>query len=293
MMRKQHLAAIALSALAATPAVAAIDPTFDNSDLILGFVSSSVSSNLEINIGAPLLLKNADASDTNILIGNIGSQLTTLFGSGWAEDSNLLFGVSGANNSTSISPGTANANGDFNSTVYVSRARGGNGTVGTANSTAWAITNTLVSGVAGSMVSQGSTFNSFQSGGVATISNSTVNDWSDFNPTAVGSVTAYNQFTGIDGIQYRFVTGTFDGTGDFGGLTNVEGVVDLYRMSRFSNGGLTPGVGSYITSLAITSTGDIWSINTMTAVPEASSALLVGLVPLAGLFVRRRQAMIA
>jgi PEP-CTERM motif len=270
-----------ISAIGAIPASAVIDPTFDNSDLILGFVSSSVSTNLEINLGAPILFKNANS---NILIGNIGSQLTSLFGASWFDDANLLFGVSGANNSTSVSPGTANANGDFNSTVYASRAREGNGTVGSANSTTWSISNTLVSGVAGSMVSQGGTFNSFQTGGVATIANSTVNDWSDFNPTAVGTVTAYNQFTGINGIQFRVDTGLFD-SGNYGGLTNVEGVVDLYRMSRFSNGGLTPGVGSYIGSFAIEQDGDVFYV-----VPEPGSAALlgIGLAFLAGYRGRRR-----
>jgi hypothetical protein len=297
MMRKQNMAAIALaitaSAIAATPAVAAIDPTFDTGDLILGVQSSAATATvLEINIGAPLVYKNANTTDTNILIGNINSELTSLFGANWSESPNLFFGVSGVSNNTSISAGSANANGDFNSTIYASRLRLGNGTPGTENSTAWSMSPATVTNAATPMVQQAGTFSTNQSGGTAQLATSLTNEWSDFNPVSgTAQNPAYNSvFT--TGIQYRFDTGTFD-DGTFGGLTNVEGVVDLYRVARFSNGGATPGVGSYITSLAITSTGDIWSINTLTAVPEPTSVLLVGLTSLAGFFVRRRQTMVA
>jgi PEP-CTERM motif len=297
MMRKQTIASIALavtvSAISATPSVAAIDPTFDTGDLILGVQSSAATSTvLEINIGAPLLFKNADLSDTNILIGNINSELTSLFGANWYESPNLFFGVSGASNNTSISAGSANANGDFNSTIYASRIRLGNGTAGTANSTAWSFSPATVTNAASPMVQQAGTFSANQSGGIAQLPTSLSNEWSDFNPVSgTAQNPAYNSvFT--TGIQYRFDAGTFD-DGTFGGLTNVEGVIDLYRIARFSNGGATPGVGSYITSLAITSTGDVWSINTLTAVPEPTSVLLVGLASLAGLCVRRRQTMVA
>jgi MYXO-CTERM domain-containing protein len=286
MIRKQTLTAFALavsvSAIAVSPAVAAFDPTFDAGDLILGVQSSAATASvLELNIGAPLLYKQATGS---ILIGNIDSQLTTLFGAGWYDSPNMFFGISGASNNGSLSAGSANPNGDFNSTIYASRSRLGNGTVGQANSTAWSMSAGTVTTAATPMVQQAGTFSTNQSGGVAIIPTSLSNEWSDFNPVSgTAQSPAYNSvFT--TGIQYRLDAGTFDG-GTFGGLSNVEAVVDLWRVARFSNGGSTPGQGSFIGSFAITQSGDVHFV----AVPEAGSGLLVGLVSLAGLFVRRRQ----
>lgn len=299
MMRKQNLAAIALavsvSTIAATPAIAdTIDPVFTAGDLILGVQSSAATATvLEINVGAPIIFKNADLTDTNVFVGNINADLTSLFGSNWYDDSSLFFGVSGASNNSSTSAGVANANNDFNSTVYASRARLGNGTTGSANSTAWSLTAANVTGAASPMVQQANTFNNFDVDGKAQIATTNVNDWKDFNPVSgTNQSTAYTQFSG--GIQYRFDAASFvDGT--FGGLTNVEGVIDLYRLARFSNttgdySPVTPGQGIYIGSFAITQTGDVHFI---TAVPEPSSAILLGLTALAGFYVRRRQALIA
>lgn len=291
-MRKKKLAAIALattvSAIAATPALA-FDATFDAGDLILGVQSSaSTASVLEVNLGAPLQFK---AAVSDMFLGNIGTELSGLYGSTWYDDSNLFFGVSGARSNLAIA-GSADANGDFNSTAYASRLRAGDGTLRSANSTAWNVAAASVSTAASGMIQQGNTFNGVAPTGVAvkTIPTSNPNDWSDLNPVSGTSQgTAYSTFVG--GIQYEFNPGAFD-SGTFAGLTNVEGVIDLYRIARFSNGGATPGLGSYIGSFAITQTGDVHFIS-ITAVPEASSALLVGLVPLAGLFIRRRQALTA
>jgi hypothetical protein len=283
--------AVSVSAIAVTPAVAAIDPTFDAGDLILGVQSSAVTSTvLEINVGAPLLFKNADLTDTNLFVGNIDAQLTSLFGAAWYESPNLFFGVSGANNNTSISAGSANANGDFNSTIYASRSRLGSGVAGTANSAAWSMSAGQVTNAASPMVQQGGAFSTNQSGGIAQIPTSLANEWSDFNPVSgTAQNPAYNSvFT--TGIQSRFDGGLFD-DGSFGGLSNVEAVVDLYRVARFSNGGSTPGQGSYIGSFAIEQDGDVHFV--VTPVPEVNSAMLLGLVPLAGLCLRRRQTVIA
>lgn len=302
MMRKQNLAAIALattvSAIAAIPAVAAIDTTFNTGDLILGIQSSaSTSTVLEINVGAPSLYKSPSNGD--ILIGNISDQLTSLFGSNWYDDASLFFGVSGANNALGGGlgggPGSADVNGDFNSTAYITRSRSGNGTLGaggviTANSTAWNIAAASVSTGAQQLVAQGNTFSALSSNGIGQIPTSNPNDWSDLNPvTGATQGTAYSVFNG--GIQQKFEGGAFD-DGTFGGLTNVEGVLDLYRITRFSNGTppATPGLGSFLGSFAITQSGDLHFI---TAVPEPGSAFLLGLASLAGLYIRRRQPMTA
>lgn len=280
--------ALGISVLAVLPATAVIDPNFNTGDLILGVQSTaSTSIVLEINLGAPSLYKNG----TSFLIGNINSDLTGLFGATWYDAATLLFGVSGANNGLGGGlgggPGTADANGDFNSTAYISRARGSNGTFGLSDSLAWNIAPASVSTGALQLVAQGNTFTSTSTNGIAQVATSNPNDWSDLNPVSGGiQGTAYSVYTG--GIQYGFGAGAFD-TGAFGGLTNVEGVVDLYRITRFNNtvGGNapTPGLGAYLGSIAIERDGDVHFVT----VPEPSSAAVVslGLVSLLGWRARR------
>src|SRR6266511_4859038 len=89
----RQVAALAtcLGALGTLPAAATFDPTFDLGDIILGVESSaSTSFVLEINLGAPLQFKTASST---FLIGNINSQLASLFGATWYDDPNLFFGV--------------------------------------------------------------------------------------------------------------------------------------------------------------------------------------------------------
>lgn len=284
MNRKQPLLPVAvafagcLCAIGDLPASAALDPNFDPGDLILGVQSSAVTASvLEFNVGAPLLYKTPN---TSFLVGNIGLELTNLFGASWWDNANLFFGVSGANNNTSISAGKPNASGDYNSTIYASRIRTGDLTVGLSGSTPWSFTPATVTNAASPMVQQGSRFNENDVNGVATLGTGLTNEWSDFNPVSgTGQNPAYNSvFT--TGIQFRFDTGTFD-SGSFGGLTNVEGVADLYRLTRFNNDGSTPGAGQYLGSFAIERDGDVHFIG---AVPEPGSAAVcaVGIAALIG-----------
>jgi hypothetical protein len=279
--RRAAALATCLSALGTLPAAATFDPTFDAGDLILGFESSaSTSFVLEINLGAPGQFKTASST---FLIGNVNSQLTSLFGATWFNDPNLFFGVSGARSNLAIA-GSADASGDFNSTAYASRLREGNGILGFANSTPWTIAPSSASTAASGMIQQGNTFNGVAPSGVAvkSIDTTNPNDWADLNPVSGSSQgTAYSTFVG--GIQFRFDAGAFD-TGSFAGLTNVEGVVDLYRIARFSNGGSTPGVGSYIGSFAIEQDGDVHFV---VPEPAAVSMLGLGVASLLG-FSRRR-----
>lgn len=279
--------AICATALGAMPVSAAFDPTFDAGDLIFGVQSSTATGSvLELNLGAPLLYKSGSQS---FLVGNIGLELSNLFGNTWYNDPNLFFGISGARSATAAA-GSADANGDFNSTVYASRAREGNGIPGFDNSVEWSVGISAVSVAATGMIQVGNTFNGSAPAGAAvkTILTSSPNDWSDLNlVTGSAQGTAYSTFVG--GIQYKFDTGFFD-NGAFASLTNVEGVVDLFRITRFSNAvpgqpNPTPGVGTYIGSFAIEQDGDVYFV-----VPEPGSAITlgIGLMSLLGAWRPRR-----
>jgi hypothetical protein len=275
--------AVCVSAIATVPVRATITANYTAGDLILGIQSSSATAVVvEVNIGPNLQFKNNTSS---FLIGNINSQLTSNFTATWYDSPNLFFGVSGVNNNSSLSAGSADANGDFNSTIYASRARAANGSVGLENSTPWSFSAASVTTAASPMLQQAGTFDNNDVGGIATIQTSLANEWSDFNPVSgTAQNPAYAQVF-ASGIQYRFDTGTFD-SGNFGGLTDVEAAIDLYRIARFSNGGGTPGVGTYLGTIALERDGDIRYVG----VPEPASAVLIafGLVAAAGLRHRRR-----
>jgi hypothetical protein len=270
--------AACLGAAAITSASAAIDPTFDAGDLILGVQSSAITSTvLEFNLGAPLLYKNASSS---FLVGNISLQLTNVFGANWWESPELFFGVSGANNFASITPGTADANGDFNSTIYATRSRNGDLSVGLAGSTPWSMSASQVTNAASPMVAQGGRFNGNDVDGIATLATSLTNEWSDFNPVSGTAQNAAYNAVFTSGIQFRFDVGVFD-SGSFAGLTNVEAVADLYRLTRFNNDGSTPGAGQYLGSFAIERDGDVHFIDVVPE-PGAAVALACGLATLMG-----------
>jgi hypothetical protein len=261
---------------------AAIIANYTAGDLILGIQSSSSTAVvLEANIGAPSQFKNSSSS---FLIGNIGTQLVNNFGATWYDSPNLFFGISGANNNSSLSAGTADANGDFNSTIYASRARSANGSVGISGSTAWSFSAATVTTAASPMLQQAGTFDANDVNGIATLATSIANEWSDFNPVSGTAQNPAYASVFTSGIQFRLDTGTFD-TGNFAGLTDVEAAVDIYRIARFSNGGGTPGVGTYIGTVALERDGDIRFVG----VPEPGSLSLLGLgvIPLLG--VRRRR----
>jgi len=272
-----------VSALVGMSAHAAITANYTPGDLILGFQSSaSTATVLEVNIGPNAQFKN---SSSPFLIGNIGTQLVNNFGATWYDSPNLFFGVSGVNNNSSLSAGSADPNGDFNSTIYASRARTSNGSVGLSGSVPWSFSAPSVTTAASPLLQQADTYNANDVSGIATIATSVANDWSDFNPVSGTAQNPAYASVFASGIQYRFDTGTFD-TGNFGGLTDVEAAVDIYRIARFSNGGGTPGVGTYIGTVAIERDGDIQFVS----VPEPASLTFVGFGLAALLGLRRRRA---
>ena len=134
------------------------------------------------------------------------------------------------------------------------------------------------------MLQQADTYNANDVSGIATIPTSLTNEWSDFNPVSGTAQNPAYASVFASGIQYRFDTGTFD-SGNFAGLTDVEAAIDLYRIARFSNGGGTPGVGTYLGTIALERDGDIRFVG----VPEPGSLsfLGVGVTSLVGL--RRRR----
>lgn len=289
MRHRQTLATLALTALALTPAKAAFDTSYNTGDLILGMLGGT--NNIELNLGDKGLFLAPAA--TNTLIGNASGLFASLNAT-WFSQATIVFGVAGANDAIGTGPTPADADGDYHSTVYVSRARTGNGTVGSASSTAWTgVAPGDVSVAASNIGGMGSTFSAIpgvSTTGTANVLNSALGDWSDYNFTG-GTTTSWSSFTGPTGASFRFGAGLFGTTGNFSGLTNVEGVVDVYRVARFPDGGRTPGQGEYVGSVAVEQDGDVWWV---AQVPEPSTAVLLGgLLPMLGLARLRRRSLLA
>ncbi len=290
MIRKFTFAVLALPVLAATPAKAAFDTAYNTGDLILGMMGAS--NNIELNLGNKSLY--LAPAQTNTLIGNASGLFASLSAT-WFNQGTIVFGVAAANDAIGTGATPVDADGDYHSTVYVTRARttaSAGGTPGQANSTAWTgIAPGDVSVAASNIIGMGSFFSATANApinGTATVVNSATGDWSDYNSTG-GTTTSWSSFTGATGAGFRFANGLFASTGTFSGLTNVEGVVDLYRVARFPDGGRTPGQGAFIGSFAIEQDGDVWFVgNPVAPVPEPGTALIGGL-PLIGMLLRRRR----
>lgn len=262
---------------------------FQNGDLILGFQAkggTGADKTVLVNLGDTATVFR-DATSTISNVTNVNSILSSTFGAGWFDNTNLYFGAIGV--WTNIKGEGALRNGDPGQTIYVSKGRT---TIGDESMDSSTITTPSASnqtqsanqiiGLNGTFEVQPNPTSQFS------ILNTTANTWEDFNPTTAGGVqsTAFTAWTG--GIQQRFATGSF-GTFSVGA---VEGALDLYRSQGEND---TPGqfdengplrVPQFQGIITVKNDGQVDFI----AVPEPSSALLLGLASVLGLAVRRRRA---
>jgi len=295
---KFNLAALALAAFAVTGAVSAQAATYTAGDLLLGFVAGGgqgADQTLVLNLSLGSLGNAAgyrdafDAGTNSANFLNIGTQLSTQFGVGWYDRTDLYVSVFGAKSGTSSL--TALTNGDPNRTIYVSQARNGLDTPGSADSGGWSVQTDANMSTASSRIlstSQRYAASTADGSGVAIIADTDPNTLDEFTrPTTATSFGALN-----GGIEQTFSVGTW---GTLGLAATVEAALDIYRISPknnitgqygydATNAGIREGV--YKGSITISQTGDISFI--ASAVPEPGSAAMLGLVSLGALLRRRR-----
>lgn len=299
MNRKKNIAILTL-AIAATGMAAASasaqNPGYTPGDLVLTFQNpgGSIGSDrtLYVSLGnTATLFRQGEAGvggAVNLLnIVNIGDALISAFGANWASEITLHAGLSGVWGTSPLAVNTLQ-NGDPNRTLYVSSPRLGLGTVGQANSTAWAInTDTGMTNAANGMMNQNTVFEVNGTSGIymSLTDESTIDDQNPISGGLQGN--AFNNvFAG--GIQQQGSAGSF---GNFGQVENVEFALDLYRILAKTNApGQVDGpgrVGTYEGTVVIDQDGDVSFVTT--AVPEPSAGLLLAAsLGMAG-FIRHRR----
>jgi hypothetical protein len=276
-MKTTHYLLSSISALLMTATSSLGVLTVNPGDLLLGFYKVSVSS------GAPAVAPNTylfnlgpgatlrEATYTSLNIGNINADLTTAFGSAWATDTGVRWGVFGG-----LSVTDPLTNGDPGRTVYLSKewTTGPNSSSGLVFSSAqMGSLSTNITSFRTSM--NGLPENGAINGGALVGSNA---------PNGLASFLPPNAFTsfGVSSDPMGTLGDPFEGLDIYRTLFNVTASgVDLTTAAAPGNAALR--TQQYIGSLQLSSNGDL----SFSAVPEPGVSSLSALAALS-LFRRRR-----
>lgn len=270
-------------AIAATSASAAVDPSYQDNDLLLFFRNPTGTQGTDrvavFSLGSTWGVFRAAATpsdptfSTVISLGNINDIMTTAYGNDWSNLASTLYGGAAGNNGSTSALSSAVSNGDFARTIYVTKPTsvgaisvsptqtGVASAIAGANSSAPNATNGA--GIVGS------------NPGILANSATTIDTQNPFGPTG-NPDTAYTAING--GVMGAFSGGTFTS----GSLSNVALALDLFRVTPSTNNAstwenlnslnVTPGVGYKLGTLTVQSNGDV----NFSAVPEPSTyALLI------------------
>jgi hypothetical protein len=259
--------AIGFAALASATLLAqsgqAATLTYSNGDLLLGFYDSSVSNDYVIDIGAASTFIGATGT---ISLGNIGADLTSVFGSGWATNSALTWAVAGTT-------GATGAGSIASKTNFLSQQETTAGTFNTSFKNLSGLAATVdseingVSGLSGSGGYNGQTGNATNAAGLIQATSAT-NSWG----TDLGGTSGTNAgFKSTKNIEGTFANGA-SGT-----------VLDIDEVTSAGN----TTSGTVLGSLTINGSGDL-TFTSVTAAPEPSTYALIGLSGLLVLAFRSR-----
>ena len=200
-------AVVAAAALAATLGTAqAQNPNYAPGDLVLFFQNpgGSLATGNDKQFFARLgntatFFRQAYTDQVNhINFLNIGTQLSSTFGSGWASSTTLYGGLGGVR-SDSTGPQIVDA--DPNRTVYTSQQRNGLGTEGSPNSDGYSLFfagDAGMTGMSGAIIQQNNIFETGAVTAVASITNGVGVTIGDINPVGGNS---WNNIIEAPGVQ--------------------------------------------------------------------------------------------
>ena len=254
--------ALASTALFAGSALAQTPLSYSSGDLFLGIRATGgvgATQDILIDIGSAASFRDATAIIT-LNLGNLGQDLTDVFGASWNTRSDLVWGVFGT-------PGTTAVNGDNGKTLYATRL-----VEGGIRATPWnAGSNSTQGTVTGRMLSVEQAYAA--TAGVPNVSTTNSSVVLVQNTSDVNSYATYNTITGVNpgGIGFGYFNPTIEG--QFGSD------LDLFRLPVGFN---VPG--TYEGTFSVGSNATV-SFN---PVPEPSSFAMAGF-GLALLWSNRRQ----
>ena len=271
------LSALCGVALATGSASAAV--IYNPGDLLLGFhtaAGTGAGSSYVFNLGPAHEYKTAPTK--LVTSSDLSVDLTATFGSNWFSRTDLYWGIAAVRDPSGSGFNTVDF-GDPKAAIYISKDTGSPGSSTSWNLAASSATNSAetisvansINTMQGGFAGKAETVNS---GGRGIVQNedATNNSWDEFNPIPSGA--AFGGFL-TGGVQAPLGGGAVE-------------FLDLYRLlgrtAATATPNTAPGAGSYVTTFSITSSGIV------TAVPEPTSALLLGLGVAATALRRRRNA---
>ena len=250
--------------MTATTSQAAL--TYTAGDIFLGFRSTdtNVTQSYLVNIGPGSTYRDATAS-FSVAVGNIASDLSTVFGSGWATDPKVYWGVVGTN--STLSSGTVD--GDPSRTLYSSL--GSDGTIPMADLVGFSRQSSSTQGLpAVKIMNMKDNWLTYAASATA-------------NNAAITNAADSFSYTSYAGASQPFSYFASNMEGNFGsGATGTS--LDLFRTAP--RVGTTPALGSYEGTFTITDTGAL-TFN-IAGVPEPTGVVCLSLTGLAFAARRRR-----
>ena len=268
---KLGLIALICGAFTASSVRAAM--TYSQGDMLLAVRQTGNNQTYMVDLGSAISFRDA-SSASSLSITGIAADMSATFGTGWYTDSTVFASIVGGNNSST--PLTGDGTGGtiptfFNRSIYVGKS-------GTGSASDPTFSNLATNTVSSMSNTIGNTFGNVFAAGTATGNNtvgtliptSTTNDYTDLIPPTAGNY--------------------------FGGLTtstegNANSTFNLYRiLANNSNAvnALGNGVSQFQGSFSLSNAGVVSFTPEVTAAPEPSRVILLGL-GLSGLLMRRRR----
>jgi hypothetical protein len=268
---KSGLIALVCGAFSASSVQAAM--TYSQGDLLMAFRQTGSNQTYVVDLGSATSFRDLTTASA-LSISGIAADMASTFGAGWYTDSTIFASIVGGNNQTTplAGDGTGGSLPYYNKSIYASKS-------GTGSASDTPFSTITQSSVAANATTIGATFGGVFAAGTATGNNtvgtiiptSTTNDYTDLVP-AGGAANWFGLASSTE--------------------VNPNGTFDLYRILANKNNATDApsanGVAQYQGAFTISSTGVVSFTPEVSAAPEPSRVILLG-VGLSGLLMRRRR----